>query len=401
LLFNQTLVGIDLGKFSHSVAVLKNNQTRETFTAKNTPNGREKLLEKFSNFGQCTVAVEQIGSWAVDFDQRLLAAGHQVLAIHPLRLSIARNLYGSPHKTDRNDALLLARMLQQIKQGIIPKPQAKQFHQILPCSESLLQLKQLARHYHALTIKKTQVCNQLTKQIFCYLPELKEQVFRQTDGWSALVLLSRLPCPSQWQGLNKRTVYSWFRQARNNQTVNFRGMTKIKNFIQSNNWRPFNPDVKLQVQQLAQQLLLIRQQKEGTRVSLEQLMTDLPEGQALISLPGCSLILASTILSELSPVDRFQSHNQVAAYVGLTRVKFESGLRKGTRRLKLVNRLAKWAFRQLIYLNAQHCSVSKIYVNRQLEKGKTPRQARLALGRQLVRVVVALIKTKQVFDPSR
>jgi transposase len=399
--FNQTLVGIDVGKFSHAVAVTRDGKSMDTFMVENTPDGREKLLEKFSSFGNCTVALEQVGSWAVDLDQLLLAAGHQVLTIHPLRLAIARNLYGQPHKTDRKDAQLLARMLQQIKLGLIPKPEAKQFRTILLCPKPLQQLKQLSRHYQALAVKKTRNCNQLTKLIFCYLPEFKQQVFKETDAWSGLVLLSSAPCPSQWRRLSKRVLNARMRQAKNNPKVKFIGVKRLKEFIRSGNWRPFDPEIKLQVQHLAQRLLLVRQQQEATKKGLAELMEQLPEGRALMTLPGCSLILGSTILSELSPVERFRSHNQVAAYVGLTKLKFESGLKRGSRKVMLVNRLAKWAFRQLIYLNAQHCPISRIYVKGHLERGRNQTQARLALGRQLVKVVVALIKTKTAFDPKR
>jgi len=395
---NKNLVGIDIGKSEHAVAMTEENKTVKTFMVKNTPSGRTEFVKRLNTAGPCSIALEQVGGWASPLDQQLLSAGHQLLTIHPLRMSRARELYGQPHKTDEKDARLLLWLIQQLKQGFIPKPETKSFQLVIPCSKSLQRLKQLSRHYHILSWSKTQTLNQLTGLLLCYLPTLKT-VFKLFDSWSCLSILSHTPCPSEWAKIHGQTLKAWFRHD-SQKSINYQRVQRIKKYAWSGDWEALLPEVAFQIKHLAKRLLLLKKQKESTNFRIAAIIDKLPEGQALMTLPGCGLILASTILAELSPIERFKSHNQIAMYVGLTKVRWESGGRKSSKKVKLVNRRAKWAFRQLLHLNHHYFSVSQTYVKKQLRKGKSSRQARLALGRQLVKVVTAIIKTKKPFDPN-
>jgi transposase len=398
-LTNQTLVGIDIGKSEHAVAISKLDEPIQTLMVKNTPKDRQEFVKSLGKMGKCSVAMEQIGGWATPLDQQLLSAGHQVLTIHPLRLAQAREMYGQMHKDDEKDARFLLWLLKELKQGFIPEPEAKRFQVIIPCQPNYKKLKTLARHYRALSWSKVQTSNQLVSLILCYLPNL-QTVYKKLNCLGCLTLLSNSPCPSTWVKIHGHKMKAWFRKVyqRNISSIQLK---KIKQFAWSGNWEPLTDETALQLKHLAKKLILLDGQKKEVEDRLAELMETLPEAQALMTLPGCGLILTATILAELSPIERFKSHNQIATYVGLTRARYESGVRKNTRKIKLVNRKAKWAFRQLMLLNLQMCPVSQEYLEKKLEQGKTKRQARLALGRQLVKVVLALIKTKQPFDPDR
>ena len=400
----KTLVGIDIGKTEHAVAIARENEVDKTFMIANTPTKRTEFLRQLSDIGSCSIAIEQIGGWATPLDQQLLSAGHQLVTIHPLRLARAREMYGQPHKDDKRDAEFLLWLLQELKQKVIPKPKTKKFQLVVPCKEELQKVKQLSRHYHSIVWSKTQASNQLTSLLLCYLPTL-ENIFKLFNSWSCLSLLSHAPCPSQWAKTHGNTMKAWLRHdyPGSKKNIGF-GSTKIKKakkYVWSGDWETLSEEVSLKIKHLAGRLLLLKKQQRITREKLIILLSKLPEGKALMSLPGCGPILATTILAELSPIERFKSHNEVAMYVGLTRVRYESGVKKSTRKVKLVNRRAKWAFRQLILLSRYHFLPSKKYIDKKLKEGKTERQARLSLGRQLVKVAVALIKTKKPFDPDR
>lgn len=403
-------IGIDIGKQSHLVALSEQDTGKQTqaevFSIENTPAGRAGLIARLAaataaadNTG-CRIALEQVGGWVGPFERQLLAAGHQLVTIHPLRLARARDLFGQPHKTDQRDALVLLSLLQYSRRGLMSPEQAKQLRPVIGLTPQLEQLKQLTRHYHQLSSQHQQLANRLGQLTAVWLPALTE-IFASVTGLGCLGLLSQAPCPSQWKQLHSATIVSWFRRASRSRRLGFKLAGRIKACGQAGNWEKLPEGVKIQIKHLAEMLLLNSQLKQDTQTRLKMLMADLPAGKALMTLPGCGLVLGATILAELSPLERFKSHHQVAMYVGLTRLRHESGSSRQSRKASLVNRRAKWAFRQLALINRRYCPLSQAYVDRQLKRGKTPKRAVLALGRQLVKVAVALMKNGQPFNPDR
>jgi transposase len=405
-------VGIDIGKSCHLVALAgeaaedTSAVSPEVFPVDNTPAGRAGLLARLAaaGFGAgdtgCRIALEQVGGWASPLDQQLLAAGHQLVTIHPLRLSRARDLFGQPHKTDQRDALVLLSLLQYSRRGLVSADQAKQLRPVIGLTPPLQQLKALSRHYHQLSGQNQQLANRLGQLVSVWLPSLK-RVFLQPTSLGCLGFLSQSSCPSQWQSLPTATIVSWFRRATASRRIRFEQARRVKTFALAGDWEKLPAGINIQIKHLAEMLLVMAHLKQETKTQLQALIADLPEGRALMTLPGCGLILGATILAELSPIARFKSHHQVAMYVGLTRLRYESGQSRTSRRVRLVNRRAKWAFRQLALINRRYCPLSQAYVARHLDRGKTPRRAKLALGRQLVKVAMALLKTGQPFHPDR
>lgn len=397
------IVGIDIGKESHYAALLVRNQSSEearVVKVGNTVAERERFRGLLKEHGQCAVAIEQVGGWASPLDYQLLADGHQVFTIHPLRLARTRELYGQPEKTDVRDARFLALLLRQAQEGIIPELTDKSIYEVLPMESIYRQIKQFSRHQGRLSKDYTRIKNRLNQLVFSYHPGLKE-VFSLWDGKACLALLSQAPCPSQWRALSIHTIVSWFRQVCKRR-VGYQRAGKVKYFAkQAHNWQALPETIRIEISHLASQLLQLKQQKEEILNGLEGLLRSTPEGKAIVTLPGCNITLGATLVGELMPIERFSSHNQLAMYVGMTRLKHESGKMKGSKKATLVNRKAKWAFRQLTLLNRQHFLPSQKYCQRKEEEGKTSYRATLSLGRQLVKVVYAIFKNKQPFDPDR
>lgn len=399
---SSTIVGIDIGKESHYAALLSANQPAqkaEVLRIANTVYGRERLRKTLSQYGQCTIAIEQVGGWSSPLDYQLLEDNHRLFTIHPLRLARARELYGQPEKTDSQDARFLALLLKQAQLGIIPEIGEKSIFKVLPMDKTYREIKQLSRHHWRLSKDYTRVKNRLVQLLISYNPGLKE-IFSLWDGKACLKLLSHSPCPSQWKKLSLRTIISWFRNVCPGR-VGRKRAKRVKQFGQSGNWYSLPKTISLEISHLAAQLLQLKFQKEKVLNKSLKLIKKTPEGRVLLTLPGCGLSLTATLIGELMPIDRFPSHNQLAMYVGATRIRHESGIRKGSRKAKIVNKRAKWAFRQLALLSRQHFAPSQKYCQKKEKEGKTSYQATLSLCRQLVKVVYSMLKNKEPFDPTR
>lgn len=407
------LVGIDIGKSYHSVAAAQADEPfnhqgfgsyRPTvFDIPNTKSGKDKLLGFLSSAAKsqpAMVAIEQTGGWASPLDQQLMSAGHELMTIHPLRLARARELYGQPHKTDRQDAVFLLWLLKQHQLGLVPQAKLKRFHRVLPADPAAGELKQLTRHDFMLAKEATRIGNQLKQLASCYLPDLSP-AFKNIASRSCLSLLANCPAVANWQTLSCHTLVAWFRQACQTR-VRYKKAQQVKVMAAGfSDEAPLPAEIGLKIQQLSQLLLVIKKQRLVLNTRIKQLVNQSPPAKCLLTLPGCGLHLAATLMAELSPIDRFKSHHQVAMYAGLTQLRHESGGCRRSKTSALVNRRAKWAFRQLARSNAKYSPVSQAYLEKHLAKGKPLRKAILCLGRQLVKVVVALIKTEQPFNPDR
>jgi len=394
-------VGIDIGKNEHVAARLGKGQNllqADTIKIDNTTKGRKRLTLWLKEFGRCQIALEQFGGWASPLDWRLTKE-HQLYIIHPKRLSYARQMYGQPVKTDTKDAMFLAWLLRQGKEGLLNELTQKSIQKVLPMKPVFRKIKDLSRHLKRVGKEHTRTKNRLSQKVSCYLPELKT-VFKVLDGKACLSLLSKAPCPSDWQKIHSHTIASWFKKAANN-CVGYKKVKELKGFSQKEEWEKLPSQIEKEIKHLAQLLSLLKKQKQELRENLAKLLNKTPEGKALITLPGCDVNLASVIIGELMPIKRFPSHNQLARYVGMTQVRHQSGKKEDSRSTKVVNKHAKWAFRQLALINRGCFKPSKHYCVRKEKEGKSKYLATLSLGRQLVKVVYSMLKNKQPFDPKR
>lgn len=121
----------------------------------------------------------------------------------------------------------------------------------------------------------------------------------------------------------------------------------------------------------------------------------------LTSIPGISPILASTILAELRPLDRFGNLSQVVAYSGLDPAVIQSGGKAAH-----YGRLSKRGsplLRRALYLSAFGCFASKVFkpvYQDYKAKGHHHTTVLCILARKLLRISVTLLQKRQVFDPS-
>jgi transposase len=78
----------------------------------NTPEGRQALLAALAHHRPTWVALEPTGAYHLPLLQLLAEKGLQVALVNPYHLAAFRRATGERHKTDRQDALLLARYAQ-------------------------------------------------------------------------------------------------------------------------------------------------------------------------------------------------------------------------------------------------------------------------------------------------
>jgi transposase len=108
-------VGIDLGKRTYEMAIVWSNGKVTMSNGRTTVEGRQKLYQRLS--AQDTVALEAGNLSLIMAKEMEAAVGCQIRVLNPSHLAL---IYGSMKKTDKEDALKLAHIVEDYKDERLP-----------------------------------------------------------------------------------------------------------------------------------------------------------------------------------------------------------------------------------------------------------------------------------------
>jgi transposase len=147
--------GIDWASEAHEVCISEEGEALERFSVAHDERGIAGLARRLTKLGVARVAIERPDGILVE---RLLAAGLEVLAIHPNQVKAARARFAVAHgKSDRFDAYVLAELA---------RTDAHRFRALVPDSEETKALKTLTRAREDLVGIRVELANQLRVATF-------------------------------------------------------------------------------------------------------------------------------------------------------------------------------------------------------------------------------------------
>jgi transposase len=185
--------GIDWASEAHEVCLSDEGRVAERFSVGNDEHGIAALAVRLRRAGVCRVAIERPDGILVE---RLLAAGLEVLAIHPNQVKAARPRFAVAHgKSDRFDAYVLAELA---------RTDAHRFRALVPDGEETKALKALTRAREDLVGVRVELANQLRAQLEAFWPGAL--IFRDLDSPISLAFLARYPSPAEAKGLGERRM---------------------------------------------------------------------------------------------------------------------------------------------------------------------------------------------------
>jgi transposase len=121
----------------------------------------------------------------------------------------------------------------------------------------------------------------------------------------------------------------------------------------------------------------------------------------LASVPGIGAILATTILLETGPIERFASPGNFASYARcVDSQRFSNGKKKGEGNTRNGNEYLSWAFVEAANFALRYSAEAKRFYER--KKARTNSiVARKALAHKLARACFHILKERKPFDSSR
>ncbi|MFE4752391.1 IS110 family transposase [Streptomyces mirabilis] len=386
-------IGWDWASETHDVTVMDNSGARvDRWEFAHTEEGIVRTLAKLAKYGDpadLPVAIETTRGLVVD---RLLAAGHPVVPVHPNAFHAMRPRWGAAKaKTDAGDSLKLADYL-RTDGHFLPR--------LEPTEQATMELQGLTRQRADHIAARVAAVNQLAALLDAHWPGGKA-VFASLDSDIALAFLERYPTPASAAKLTAGRLEVWCK--RRGYTGNRPGSILIERL------RSAPRSASRLSDSVVEQLVRIQVQLvKGIRATiraLDEAIADAvaahPYAQLLATMPRIGKVNLGQIIGEIGPIlERSRTSEQFIAETGVVPVTRASGKSRVVTFRYAANRRARLAI--VGYAdNSRHASdwAAKIYNDARADKKRHPHAARI-LARAWLRVMWACWRDGTCYDPE-
>lgn len=384
-------IGIDVAKFSHFASAVNSDGEVliKPFSFSNSDKGFNLLLSNLKDFpiSDCFVGLESTGHYSDNLVSFLYNKGFKIGIINPIQTDSLRNSNIRKTKNDKIDTYLISQCLLLNKYSLFSE---RDF--------SLIKLRTLCRFRFDIVQSRTRLKTQLTGCIDSIFPELYNFFKGNLHLKSAYAILSKFTSPkvianSRIDVLTKtlsvasRGAYSY------EQAISLKNIAKSTIGVD-------NPSICLQIRYLIQQISLLSKQIDSIDSQIKQIMDELDS--KILTIPGISYNLGSTILSEIGDISRFSNSKKLLAYAGLDPSVKQSGCFCATN-TKISKRGSKHLRYAITYASSviiHNNDTFYRYYTTKISKGKGHRNAIGHVSNKLVRVIFKVLTKNESFNLS-
>jgi transposase len=386
-------IGWDWATETHDVTAMDNSGARvDRWEFAHTEEGIARTLAKLARYGDpadLPVAIETTRGLVVD---RLLAAGHPVVAVHPNAFHAMRPRWGAAKaKTDAGDSLKLADYL---------RTDGHFLSRLEPTERATMELQALTRQRADHMAARIAAVNQLAALLDMHWPGGKA-VFATLHSDIALAFLERYPTPASAAKLTAGRLEAWCKR---------RGYSgKRPGSVLIERLRSAPKSASRLSDSVVEQLVRVQVQLvksiRATIRALDEAIADAvathPYAQLFATMPRIGTVNLGQIIGEIGPIlERSRTSEQFIAETGVVPVTRASGKSRVVTFRYAANRRARLAI--VGYAdNSRHASdwAAKIYNDARADKKRHPHAARI-LARAWLRVMWACWRDGTCYDPD-
>ena len=375
-------IGIDIAKFKHFASVVSSDGKVivKPFPFENSRQGFMKLLEEIENFQDCLIGLESTGHYAENLIEFLYERNYSIGVINPIQTDALRDSNIRKTKTDRKDALLIARKLRSDV-----TPERYQTDRVLD------ELKELTRYQNRLIQSRSRCKNLYIRLLDIIFPEL-HRIVNNLYNQFIYDLLTNYPSPQR------------IARARFSSLLKIKRLTADKaHQIQETAKQTIgnaSPVLSLELVQLIESIKHYDKQINQVQEEINLLMIEL--NSPITSIPGIRSRLGAIILAEIKNIHNFKNPNQLQAFAGLDPAIYQSGQMDNTGHMvKRGSSYLRYALIQAAKLIAIYSPHFKAYLRLKISQGKHYNVAVTHVAKKLIRVIYHLLKTNQLFDETK
>ena len=392
----RTVFGIDVSKASSEVAIVINGEKIHGYTMPNDAIGFTRLLDDLKTVQKPEIIFEARGVYSHRLQAFLEENGYAYTQLNPLedkkQLDSLR-----VRKTDKIDAETLA-----ISQFVLNrKPTYIQ-------EEVYQELRDLSRFYQNLTEDIVRTKNRLHKVLQVTFPEMENILSTPTreQYWN---LVMTFPYKDFVLELSKDELLEGIRQSTSKRISDKRVAYLAQKLAALANQSycavKKNSPILEEVRYYAKELLRLSEQRQAVLEQMVELAQPLPEYEILLSIPGIAETTATSMIGELEDIRRFQSANQINAFIGIDLRHYESGnflvkehiTKRGNPYARKI--LFKCIHNIAAASHTNHCHIEDFYEKRKRQSQTTSTKPHtIASIHRLIRTMYYLITHNKLYD---
>ena len=392
----RTVFGIDVSKASSEVAIVINGEKIHGYTMPNDAIGFTRLLDDLKTVQKPEIIFEATGVYSRRLQAFLEENGYAYTQLNPLE---AKKQLDSlrVRKTDKIDAETLA-----ISQFVLNrKPTYIQ-------EEVYQELRDLSRFYQNLTEDIVRTKNRLHKVLQVTFPEMENILSTPTreQYWN---LVMTFPYKDFVLELSKDEPLEGIRQSTSKRISNKRVAYLAQKLAALANQSycavKKNSPILEEIRYYAKELLRLSEQRQAVLEQMVELAQPLPEYEILLSIPGIAETTATSMIGELGDIRRFQSANQINAFIGIDLRHYESGNFLAKEHItKRGNPYARKILFKCIHniaaaSHTNHCHIEDFYEKRKRQSQTTSTKPHtIASIHRLIRTMYYLITHNKLYD---
>lgn len=390
--------GIDIGSQSCSGCVTRPDKSVvvKSITFANTRAGWQIWEEKLSQLdvppSQILIGMEATSRYGENLYHELQERGYVLCLLHPRQTHQFHQRQGLRAKTDRLDAMTIAKVLLsgEARAGYVP-------------SEQVATYRELVRLHTQLSDEAAAYQNEIQALVVVLFPEFT-QVFADPCLPSALAVLKRYPSAQDIATAGVELINQVLRA----QTPAHYGRPTAKKLVElagstaSSGRALSGRSTSLRI--LCDQLDHTQANLARLQAEIEQLLTIDPGVKGLQQIPEFGPKTVAVLRAELGDMQRFARVDEVIAYGGMDIEIKESGLWKGKAKL---SKRGSGLLRRVLYLAALRSihlegSAFGAYYHRLVARGLKKGSALMAVMRKMLAVAAHLLMhEKEEYEPRK
>ena len=389
------LIGIDIGKLSHTFCVLNQNTGEEIVSPtniKNNKTGFDFLIDKVKCYKKedMLFGMEDTGHYHLALLKELLSHNYTVALINPVATDLTRKLQGGISKNDDLDTFTIC--------DVISSNSKKKPYRVTKIDKfELFEQRELTRHHHNLKEEINVYSCRLQKCIDIVFPEFNS-LFKSKYGIVYMNILKTFGSAANIAKADIRTIRKCFEYKGRGLRIPLTA-EELKEKAKTSIGIDSNSEV-IQIKHLAMQIELINEQLVEIDKKIEEFSRQ--ANSPILSIPGISHFSGTSILAELGDIRNYTKASQIIKFAGVAPYLYESSqfTAQHTAITKKGSRYLRKTLYQIILPVINHNKVFNAYYNKKLAEGKGHRCAQGHCIRKLLRIIYHLLSTEQIFDPA-
>jgi len=382
-------VGIDIAKENHYAAILSadGEVERKPFRFTNTAEGFSALKDAITVFDKedILIGMESTAHYGDNLLSWLYGQGYHVCVINPIQTAALRKTTIRKTKTDKTDALLVAKSL------IVNK------HRIYTQRDNeTSELKTLCRFYRNVIQAKSKLKTQLVAYVDVLFPEFAAFFKGGIHLKTSYALLKSYSSPDDITALHLTTLTNLLRKSSRGrfskpEAVALKALAKSSVGVHS-------PSISIQISQTIEHIELLEKQLADLKSHIENIMRSLDS--PILTVPGIGFLLGGAILGEIGDITRFSNPAKLLAYAGLDPIVSQSGKfnATNTRMSKRGSALLRYAIIDAAFELTLHSSTFADYYAKKRAQGLVHFAALGHTAKKLVRVLFKILTDNIPFD---